>query len=296
MLGLSKNDTRFLLLVVVLTLATPILLQPFPEGSGLAQFNAGYPDLMQRFAIYGIFAIGFNILFGLTGYLSFGHAAFLGVGSYSVVWMYKLLDFNVLPGLVLAVVVSGDLCAVHRLHLPAALRHLLFDPDARLRPDVLQPRLFGADAAHQWRDGAAGLRQRPAGADGPGSPTSPHLFGLVMNDSAKVSLGDWVFTFNVGYYFTADHRDRRLLPLAAHLPLALRHDPAGHQDQPHAPQLRRHQHPALYAERLRDLGHVCRAGRRPAGGDGPAGGRRAHAVDRFGRSRADDHPRAARVR
>jgi ABC-type branched-subunit amino acid transport system permease subunit len=27
------------------------------------------PDLMQRFVIFGIFAIGFNILFGLTGYL-----------------------------------------------------------------------------------------------------------------------------------------------------------------------------------------------------------------------------------
>jgi ABC-type branched-subunit amino acid transport system permease subunit len=38
---------------------------------------------MQRFVIFGIFAIGFNILFGLTGYLSFGHAAFLGVGSYA---------------------------------------------------------------------------------------------------------------------------------------------------------------------------------------------------------------------
>ncbi len=52
----------------------------------LAPFGAGYPDLLQKFAIYGIFAIGFNILFGLTGYLSFGHAAFLGVGSYTAVW------------------------------------------------------------------------------------------------------------------------------------------------------------------------------------------------------------------
>ena len=49
----------------------------------MAQFNAGYPDLMQRLVIFGIFAIGFNILFGLTGYLSFGHAAFLGVGAYT---------------------------------------------------------------------------------------------------------------------------------------------------------------------------------------------------------------------
>ena len=54
MLGLSKKDTTFLLIVIFLTLATPILLQPFPENSALAQFNAGYPDLMQRFAIFGI--------------------------------------------------------------------------------------------------------------------------------------------------------------------------------------------------------------------------------------------------
>jgi ABC-type branched-subunit amino acid transport system permease subunit len=42
----------------------------------LQPFGAAYPDLLQKFAIFGIFAIGFNILFGLTGYLSFGHAAF----------------------------------------------------------------------------------------------------------------------------------------------------------------------------------------------------------------------------
>ena len=53
---------------------------------------------MQRFAIFGIFAIGFNILFGLTGYLSFGHAAFLGVGSYAAVWMFKLLGYERHPG------------------------------------------------------------------------------------------------------------------------------------------------------------------------------------------------------
>ena len=107
MLGLSAKDTRFLIIVILLTLFTPIILQPFPESSGLATFNAGYPDLMQRIAIFGIFAIGFNILFGLTGYLSFGHAAFLGIGSYTVVWMYKLLDYNVIWGLPLAVLISG---------------------------------------------------------------------------------------------------------------------------------------------------------------------------------------------
>jgi len=113
--GLSRTDTRFLLIVVFLTLATPFLLQPFPEGSALAQFNAGYPDLMQRFAIFGIFAIGFNILFGLTGYLSFGHAAFLGVGSYSAVWMFKLLSYNVVPATLLSVIMDA---AARRLDLP----------------------------------------------------------------------------------------------------------------------------------------------------------------------------------
>src|SRR5690606_33673283 len=68
----------------------------------LAPFGAAYPGLMQKFAIYAIFAIGFNILFGLTGYLSFGHAAFLGVGSYTTVWSFKLLTMDILPAMALA--------------------------------------------------------------------------------------------------------------------------------------------------------------------------------------------------
>jgi ABC-type branched-subunit amino acid transport system permease subunit len=73
----------------------------------LAPFGAAYPGLMQQFAIYAIFAIGFNILFGLTGYLSFGHAAFLGVGSYTAVWSFKLLTMDALPAILFAIVVSG---------------------------------------------------------------------------------------------------------------------------------------------------------------------------------------------
>lgn len=107
MFGLDKKDASLLLIVAALVAFAPFLLNPFPEGSAMAQFNAGYPDLMQRFVIFGIFAIGFNILFGLTGYLSFGHAAFLGVGSYAAVWMFKLLSMNVIPAIVLAVATAG---------------------------------------------------------------------------------------------------------------------------------------------------------------------------------------------
>ncbi len=69
--------------------------------------GAGYPDLLQKFAVFGLFAIGYNLLFGLTGYLSFGHAAFLGVGSYATVWSFKLLTMNVIPAVLLSVAISA---------------------------------------------------------------------------------------------------------------------------------------------------------------------------------------------
>ncbi len=74
--------------------------------------GAGYPDLLQKFAIFGLFAIGYNILFGLTGYLSFGHAAFLGVGSYTAVWSFKLLSMNAIPAVLFALLLSGLFAAI----------------------------------------------------------------------------------------------------------------------------------------------------------------------------------------
>ena len=91
MFDLSRRDLIVLGLFIIVVLAMPIWLAPF---------GAGYPGLLQKFAIYAIFAIGFNILFGLTGYLSFGHAAFLGVGSYTAVWSFKLLTMNPVPAVV----------------------------------------------------------------------------------------------------------------------------------------------------------------------------------------------------
>ncbi|GAB5375901.1 MAG: hypothetical protein AcusKO_23630 [Acuticoccus sp.] len=97
-----KVDILMTVLFGVAVFSMPIWLQPF---------GAAYPDLMQRFAIFGIFAIGFNILFGLTGYLSFGHAAFLGIGSYAAVWSFKLLSLNVVPAIILATLIAGVFAA-----------------------------------------------------------------------------------------------------------------------------------------------------------------------------------------
>ncbi len=95
-------------IIVMLIFSAVILTMPF----WLAPLGAGYPDLLQKFAIFGIFAIGYNILFGLTGYLSFGHAAFLGVGSYTAVWSFKLLTMNVLPAIMFSVLLSGLFAAL----------------------------------------------------------------------------------------------------------------------------------------------------------------------------------------
>jgi len=99
MMNTQAQQDRWLLVgFTIALLAGPILLKPF---------GAGYPDLLQKFCIFGIFAVGYNILFGLTGYLSFGHAAFLGIGSYTAVWSFKLLTMNVLPAIILSVLMTG---------------------------------------------------------------------------------------------------------------------------------------------------------------------------------------------
>jgi branched-chain amino acid transport system permease protein len=41
-----------------------------------------YEALAVNILVFGLYAVGFNLLFGYTGLLSFGHAAFLGTGSY----------------------------------------------------------------------------------------------------------------------------------------------------------------------------------------------------------------------
>jgi branched-chain amino acid transport system permease protein len=56
-------------------LASTLFLMVFP-------FIMPYEALAINILIFGLFAMGFNLLFGYMGLLSFGHAAFLGIGSY----------------------------------------------------------------------------------------------------------------------------------------------------------------------------------------------------------------------
>ena len=96
--NLSRQDWVMFLGFSAVVLLAPILFQPI---------GAAYPAILEKFCIFGLFAIGFNILFGLTGYLSFGHAAFLGIGSYAAVWSFKLFTMNVIPAIILSIIFAG---------------------------------------------------------------------------------------------------------------------------------------------------------------------------------------------
>ena len=198
MLGnLSRNDRLLLIFFTAMVLAGPVILAPF---------GAGYPDLLQRFAIFGLFAIGFNILFGLTGYLSFGHAAFLGVGSYSAVWMFKLLTMNVVPALVLSVIIAGlfslliGYISLRRSGIYFSILTLAFaQMSYNLAYSVLTPITNGETGLQLSLNDPRILEP----ANTTGSIPSTNLFGLAMNETARFDILGMTFQFNVGFYFCA---------------------------------------------------------------------------------------------
>ncbi|AGI72555.1 putative branched-chain amino acid transport system permease protein [Octadecabacter arcticus 238] len=201
MFGLTKKDSTLMLIVFGLVMLAPFLLNPFPEGSAMAQFNAGYPDLMQRFVIFGIFAVGFNLLFGLTGYLSFGHAAFLGIGSYAAIWSMKLVTLNVIPGILVAIVVAGAFALVvgfvslrrsgiYFSILTLAFAQMMF----AMAYSVLTP-ITGGETGLQIKNTDTPLFGGPETGIG-----RANLFGAEMGNSYELTLGNHLFTFNLGYY------------------------------------------------------------------------------------------------
>ena len=202
MLGLNRKDATLLIFATAFMLLAPVIFNLFPTDSALGFFNGGYPDLMQRFAIFAIFAIGFNILFGLTGYLSFGHAAFLGVGSYAAVWMFKLLNYNIIPAIMLSIIVAGLFSVVigyislRRSGIYFSILTLAFaEMSFRLAYSVMTPLTNGETGLQVYTNDPQILLGN--------GPNVPHLFGLEMRSKLDVAMGPWDFTFPVGYYVCA---------------------------------------------------------------------------------------------
>ena len=188
MRDILSRDSFTLIAFAIAVACLPILMEPL---------GGNYPDLLQKFCIFGIFAIGFNILFGLTGYLSFGHAAFIGVGSYTAVWSFKLLTMNALPALIFSVFIAGifalliGFIALRRSGIYFSILTLAFaQMSYALAYSVLtgitngetglQVRAIRPDNTLSLLDGDIRLIDQALGITETSVPI-PHLFGLKMS-------------------------------------------------------------------------------------------------------------------
>ena len=68
----------------------------------LLPFLTPYHSLATEMLIFAIFAVGYDIIFGYTGLLSFGHAIFFGIGAYGT----GLVLVRLVPSLFVALVIA----------------------------------------------------------------------------------------------------------------------------------------------------------------------------------------------
>ncbi len=145
----------------------------------------GYAELANQILLWGIFALGFDLLLGFTGLLSFGHAAFWGLGAYAAGLTLKHLSSNVIPALVLGVVVGG-VAAVVLGYLTLRRRGIYFSI------------LTLAFAEMFYYAALAPLQDLTGGDNGLTGIPAAHLFGLEMKGET-VYYTIAAFTF-VGIY------------------------------------------------------------------------------------------------
>jgi branched-chain amino acid transport system permease protein len=86
--------------IAAVLLVAPQVLEPY------------HTQLLTYGLIFAIAALGFNLLLGYTGLLSFGHSAFFGLGAYSAAFMVKYLgigsmELYILGGLLITGVVTA---------------------------------------------------------------------------------------------------------------------------------------------------------------------------------------------
>src|SRR6476660_5074342 len=91
-------------LVVETLTAIGLLLAPF-----VLPYLGFAPNTVNRILVWGLFGIGFDILFGYTGLLSFGQSAFYGTGGIVAAYLLVRAGF---PYVILALIVGMVAAAV----------------------------------------------------------------------------------------------------------------------------------------------------------------------------------------
>jgi branched-chain amino acid transport system permease protein len=96
-----RVSTLFLAIAAVAALGlVPVLAPPF------------YANLLVPFFGYAIALLGFNLLFGYAGLLSFGHAMYLGLGAYGAAVVAGVLGVRHFEVVLLAVALGGLVVAL----------------------------------------------------------------------------------------------------------------------------------------------------------------------------------------
>src|SRR5262249_22218807 len=114
--AVSRVQYRPQLLLSAAAALLVVLLALLPLYIDLYQIQ-----LLTSGLIAAIAALGFNLLLGYTGLLSFGHSAFFGIGAYSVAFLLRdagihSMELYILIGLPIAAVISalfGYICVRH---------------------------------------------------------------------------------------------------------------------------------------------------------------------------------------
>ncbi|MEE8197953.1 MAG: branched-chain amino acid ABC transporter permease [Acidiferrobacterales bacterium] len=108
----ANSIARALVVAVPIT----VVLLVVPTVAGVYQ-----TQLLTYGLVFAIAALGFNLLLGYTGLLSFGHSAYFGVGAYAVAFMVRYLgvssmELYIVGGVVVTAIVSalfGVVCVRH---------------------------------------------------------------------------------------------------------------------------------------------------------------------------------------
>src|ERR1041384_3709792 len=89
------------LLVEILT-AIGLIAAPF-----VLPYLGFTPTTINRILVWGLFGLGFDILFGFTGLLSFGQSAFFGTGGMVAAYLLTIVNFPyVVPSLFAGTIVA----------------------------------------------------------------------------------------------------------------------------------------------------------------------------------------------
>jgi branched-chain amino acid transport system permease protein len=122
-------------------------------------YFGGYHVLAHHIVIWALFALGFDILLGFTGYLSFGHAAFFGAGAYVAGLSFKMASSDVIP----AMLITGVVLIILSLFLGylTLKRSGIYFSILTLAFGEMIHALVKSSALQQWTGGDNGLTNIP---------------------------------------------------------------------------------------------------------------------------------------